>query len=93
MVLVLAVFKLQLVVLSLHAGKINSKFGGIVTLSGDPIRTAVPCLLLISSAALAQPTDETKPDTPRSTFADPWRKQSIIETITGLAAEFETLDD
>ncbi|MYJ76335.1 MAG: hypothetical protein F4089_15155 [Gammaproteobacteria bacterium] len=41
-----------------------------MTLSGAPIRAAVLCLLLFSRAALAQTPDETKPDTPRSTFAD-----------------------
>ena len=41
-----------------------------MTLSGALIRAAFLCLLLISPAALAQPSDETKPDTQRSTFAD-----------------------
>lgn len=41
-----------------------------MTLSGALIRAAFLCLLLISPAALAQPSDETKPDTQLSTFAD-----------------------
>ena len=49
--------------------RITVKVGGMVTLSGAPIRAAF-CLLLISPAALAQPPDEAKPDSLRSTFAD-----------------------
>ncbi|MDE0658500.1 MAG: hypothetical protein OXI79_02510 [Gammaproteobacteria bacterium] len=41
-----------------------------MTPSGVLLRAAFLCLLLISPAALAQASDETKPDTQRSTFAD-----------------------
>lgn len=41
-----------------------------MTLSRGPIRAAVLYLLLISSAVLAQPPAETKPDTQGATFAD-----------------------
>lgn len=41
-----------------------------MTLPGEPIRAAVLCLLLVGSAALAQPPEETKPDSPGDTFAD-----------------------
>lgn len=41
-----------------------------MTLSGEPIRAAVLCLLLVSSAALAQPPEDTKPDSPGAGFAD-----------------------
>ena len=122
----------------------HDEFGGIVTLSGAPIRAAVLCLLLFSRAALAQTPDLSGSDAALAALVanldrrdhalqtiveaiatfrdrakphldsllglrkeleahvddeddplalDPWRKQSIVETITSLAAEFETLDD
>ena len=41
-----------------------------MTLPGKPIRAAVLCLLLVSSPALAQPPEETKPDSPGAGLAD-----------------------
>ena len=69
MVSILSVFKLQLAVLRNMLER-SQLVRGIVTLSGEPIRAAVLCLLLVSSAALAQPPEETKPDSPGDTFAD-----------------------
>ena len=67
-----------------------------MTLSGEPIRAAVLCLLSVSSAALAQPPEDTKPDSPGAGFADlipDFANTTSLEEMQAVVAKGIASDD